>query len=143
MGVSGARQNGRGSQLFDMDAFEKVKAAATKGREGEVAPAGPDAASGPDEAVPYDDAMFEDHVSGDSAFDDDAAAGAAAAAEVAEASGAAIEFEAAGDDLPNPRRRGDAAAAAALLSFLPASPNTQRGSSCHRIVKHRRFPRTR
>ena len=57
-----------------------------------------------DQPAAYDDAMFEDD-----AFDDDAAAGAAAAADVAAASGADIELEADPADVPNPRRRGDAA----------------------------------
>ena len=36
VGVSGARQNGSGAQLFDMDAFNQVKAAAMKGAEQNV-----------------------------------------------------------------------------------------------------------
>ena len=137
MGVSGARQNGSGSQLFDMDAFNQVRAAAMKGTEEKTAGAGADhnaltpmsaamrrSVAADDQPAAYDDAMFEDD-----AFDDDAAAGAAAAAEVAEASGVAIELEADPADLPNPRRRGDAAAAAALLEGLTLP---QRAAVVHR-----------
>ena len=139
MGVSGARQNGSGSQLFDMDAFNQVKAAAMKGTEAKIAGTGTGTGTGADQIdadgaaadvaaddqpAAYDDAMFEDD-----AFDDDAAAGAAAAAEVAEAAGVAIEPEADPADLPNPRRRGDAAAAAALLEGLTLP---QRAAVVHR-----------
>jgi DNA helicase-2/ATP-dependent DNA helicase PcrA len=105
-----------------MDALNQVRAAATKGAATNIAAAAaaPDAtaalapaAAPDDEPAAYDDAMFEDD-----GFDDDAAAGAAAAAEVAKAAGSDIEFEADPDDVPNPRRRGDARAAAALLEEL-------------------------
>jgi DNA helicase II / ATP-dependent DNA helicase PcrA len=127
-----------------MDAFNQVKAAAMKRTEKEVAAAGAaggdatapagsaadDGSSAADDgSAPYDDAMFEDGAFDDGALDDDAAAGAAAAAEGAEASGAPIPFEAAPDDLPNPRRRGDPAAAAALLEGLTLP---QRAAVVHR-----------
>ena len=122
-----------------MDAFNQVKAAAMKGTEKKgAATEKPDADGGADAEKPadgepgaYDDAMFEDDAfeDGAGALDDDASAGAAAAADVAEAIGTHIEFEAAGDDLPNPRRRGDPAAAAALLEGLTVP---QRAAVVHR-----------
>ncbi|MGA2302616.1 MAG: UvrD-helicase domain-containing protein [Acidimicrobiales bacterium] len=119
--MSGARQNGSGSQLFDMDAFKQVKAAATKGTETKIAAA--------DDGESVVGEIDVDAADVDAAEVDDAAAGAAAAAEVAEASGSAIEFEAEDDDLPNPRRRGDGAAAAALLEGLTLP---QRAAVVHR-----------
>jgi DNA helicase II / ATP-dependent DNA helicase PcrA len=125
--VSRARQNSSGSQLFDTDAFNQVKAAATRGTKKRIAAAEVDeidaASAAPlpdDDAPPLDDAAF-----------DDASAGAAAAADVAAASVADMEFEAEADpaDLPNPRRKGDPAAAAALLEGLT---QPQRAAVVHR-----------
>jgi DNA helicase-2/ATP-dependent DNA helicase PcrA len=141
--VSRARQNSSGSQLFDLDAFNQVKAAATRGsatrgrgRESaatevddvEVASAAP---LDDDGAPPLDDAAFEDDGALDDGAFDDAAAGAAAAADVAAATGVELEFKADVDpaDLPNPRRRGDPAAAAALLEGLTVP---QRAAVVHR-----------
>jgi DNA helicase-2/ATP-dependent DNA helicase PcrA len=126
--VSRAPQNSSGAHLFDMDAFSQVRAAAARGSKATVAPAEVDkadqtdavdsAAGAPfhhDDAPPLDDSAFED----DAGFDD-SAAGAAAAADVVAATGGDLEFKAELDpaDLPNPRLKGDPAAAAGLLEGL-------------------------
>jgi DNA helicase-2/ATP-dependent DNA helicase PcrA len=118
--VSAARQNSRGPQLFDMDAFNQVKAAAMKGTATK-----PVAADG-DHEIEVDQIEVDPI---DFAHDDDATAGAAAAAEAAEAAGVAIERDPDPDDLPNPRRRGDPVAAAALLEDLTMP---QRAAVVHR-----------
>jgi DNA helicase-2/ATP-dependent DNA helicase PcrA len=108
-----------------MDAFNQVKAAAMRGATTSV--------GAPDEADQADGAQREVEAR-DTALiaagaPDDAAAGAAAAAEVAEAAGVQIEPDLDPADVPNPRRRGDPVAAAALLEGLTMP---QRAAVVHR-----------
>ena len=116
--MNAARQDSSGAELFDMDAFTQVKAAARRG------------AAAKEGAPPLDDADFHDDVvDHDADAFDDAAAGAAAAADVAAATGSDIEPEANPEDLPNPRRKGDPSAAALLLEGLTLP---QRAAVVHR-----------
>ncbi len=120
--MSAARQNSGGSQLFDTDAFNQVKAAALRGTATGTATDNDTVADNVTDTVADDIDDIDDI--------DDAAAGAAAAAEVAEAAGSPLAFEADPADVPNPRRRrGDPVAAAALLEDLTMP---QRAAVVHR-----------